>query len=197
MIHLRPALVFALFFAAFAAVFALVVTGIGQTLFPRQAGGSLVRDAQGQVIGSELIGQLFQGDRYFHPRPSAAGSGYDAANSSGTNLGPNSRRLLDGAGDGSFLGVNQLSEQYRRLNSVPTSVKIPADAVTRSGSGLDPHISLRNAELQAPRVARARGMDEDAVRELIRRHVDPAFLGIFGEPAVHVLNLNRALDAPR
>ncbi|RYG46476.1 K(+)-transporting ATPase subunit C [bacterium] len=191
---LRPAIVLTLLFAlATGLAFPALITGIAQTLFPHQANGSLIRDASGRVVGSEIVGQNFTEARYFHPRPSAAGGGYDAANSSGTNLGPTSDKLINGA-EG-FDGVKGLAEAYRKENGLAPDTELPADAVTRSASGLDPHISPANAELQIVRVAKARRLAPDEVRRLVRAHTDDAFVGIFGERAVNVLTLNRALDS--
>jgi K+-transporting ATPase ATPase C chain len=154
------------------------VWAIGQLAFREKANGSLIaRDRR--VIGSSLIGQRFAANRYFHPRPSAAGDGYDAAASGGSNLGPTSRKL-----------AGRISGEMKRLGT-PNA---PADAVTASASGLDPHISPAYALLQVPRVARARGLEEVRVRSLVERHVEGRFLGVFGEPRVNVLLLNLALD---
>lgn len=189
---LRPAIVLTLFFVLVTGLaFPLAITAIAQGLFPQQANGSLIQ-VDGKVVGSELIGQVFTSDRYFHPRPSAAGAGYDANSSSGTNLGPTNPKLLTGA-DG-FDGVQQLAKAYRELNGVPSDVQLPADAVTRSGSGLDPHISARNAELQVSRVAKARGLAEEKVKALVAKATQPATMGILGEPIVNVLKLNISLD---
>jgi K+-transporting ATPase ATPase C chain len=163
-----------------------VVTGLAQTLFPRQANGSLVA-VNGRVVGSELIGQPFTQPYYFHPRPSAAGSGYDATASGGTNKGPTDGRLAD-------------TLIARRVDSVVaieggSRGRVPSDMVTASASGLDPHISPDNARLQVARVARARGAGVDAVRTLVDRHVDGRQFGFFGEPRVNVLLLNIALDS--
>jgi len=201
--QLRPAILLTLFFILVTGLaFPAVITGIAQTVFPRQANGSLIVE-KGNVIGSEIIGQGFAKPEYFHPRPSAAGNGYDAANSSGTNLGPTSDKLINGIADDpktkdadeSYDGVKQLAEKYRKENGLAADALLPADAVTRSASGLDPHISPRNAELQADRVAKARGMDVAKVKELIAANTDAAFIGVFGDPAVNVLKLNRALDS--
>lgn len=170
-------------------------------LFPRQAGGTLItRDDV--VVGSELIGQDFTGPGYFHPRPSAAGKGYDGASSGGTNLGPASAKLRDGARDDpatpdvdeSFAGVRELAEAYRARNGLPPGSAVPIDAVTRSASGLDPHIGPENAAMQVARVARARHLSEDSVRRLVAQHARRRSLGILGEPTVAVLPLNLALD---
>ena len=148
--HLRPALLLTLFFVVLTGLaFPVVVWGLGRTLFPDAASGSLLRDAQGTVIGSSLLGQAFSRPEYFHPRPSAAGAGYDAANSGGTNLGPTSDKLVNGLGDGSFSGFRQLAAQYRAENGLAPDTLIPADAATRSASGLDPDISPGNAHLQS------------------------------------------------
>lgn len=203
--QLRPAILLTLLFILVTGLaFPAAITGIAQVVFPHQANGSLITQ-NGKVVGSEIIGQNFSKPEYFHPRPSAAGSGYDASNSSGTNLGPTSDKLINGIADDpatkdtdeSYSGVKQLAEAYRKENGLAPDAILPADAVTRSASGLDPHISPRNAELQAPRVAKARGIDEARVRELIAANTDKPFVGVFGDPAVNVLKLNRALDAAR
>jgi potassium-transporting ATPase KdpC subunit len=165
----------------------LVVWGIAQVCFPTQANGSLLTDAKGQVIGSKLIGQDFTGAKYFHPRPSAAGIGYDAANSGGSNLGPTSRQLYD--------TIKGRVEAYRKENGLLDNAPVPADAVTTSASGLDPHISPRNAELQVSRVAKARGMNQEKLRALVKLHTEGPDLGFLGEPGVNVLTLNLALDS--
>lgn len=168
-------------------VYPLVVWAIGQIAFPHQADGSLV-ERNGKVIGSSLIAQNFAGIQYFHPRPSAAGDdGYDAANSGGSNLGPLSQKLSD--------QVKERVSAYISENDLPPDTKVPADAVTASGSGLDPHISVRNAELQAARVAGARGMSMDEIGKYIRKYTEGPQLGFLGDPAVNVLELNQALDA--
>ena len=168
-------------------LYPLVVFGVSQILFHDQANGSLIVDKDGTIHGSRLLGQSFTADKYFHPRPSAAGNGYDAASSSGSNLGPTSQKLND--------AIVQRIADYRAQNNLATNAPVPADAVTASGSGLDPHISLRNAELQTPRVAKARSLGEDKVRELVHANTDSADLGILGDPGVNVLALNLALDA--
>lgn len=168
-------------------IFPIVVWGGGQLLFPRQANGSLIEGDGRKIIGSEWIGQGFSGVSYFHPRPSAAGAnGYDAASSGGSNLGPTSQKLID--------ALKQRVEAYRAENHLPTDRLVPVDAVTASGSGLDPHISVENAGLQIPRVARARSLPLDRVADEVRRATEGRSLGIFGEPGVNVLKLNLALD---
>ena len=201
--HLRPALVLTAFFVILTGfAFPGVIWAIGQTVFPEQANGSLLRDARGNVVGSALLGQSFARPEYFHPRPSAAGAGYDAANSGGTNLGPTSDKLINGikddpatpATDESYLGFKDLAKAYRDENGLAADAVVPADAPTRSGSGLDPHISAANAELQAARVAKARGLPEERLRRLVMEQEEGRFLGILGEPRVNVLLLNLALD---
>lgn len=200
--HLRPAIGLTLFFIfATGLAFPAVVTGLSQVLFPRQANGSLIRSADGTVIGSEIIGQNFAKPVYFHPRPSAAGNGYDPTGSGGTNLGPTSDKLINGVPsdpkqkpDPQFDGVKQLTDAYRKENSLSADAFVPVDAVTRSASGLDPHISVMNAEIQAKRIAAARKISVEDVLKAVRDNTDPAFAGVFGEPAVNVLKLNLALD---
>jgi len=161
--EIRGAVVSTLVLAAVCCgLYPLIVFGIAQVAFHDKANGSLIVEKDGTVRGSQLLGQGFTGEKYFHPRPSAAGNGYDAANSSGSNLGPTSQKLND--------SIKGNIETYRKENGLKDTDSVPADAVTASGSGLDPHISVRNAELQAPRVARARGRSLEAVGELIRRH---------------------------
>jgi K+-transporting ATPase ATPase C chain len=202
--HLRPAILLTVFFVLLTGVvFPGVIWGIGQAVFPTQANGSLLRNARGDVIGSSLIGQAFTRPGYFHPRPSAAGSGYDATNSGGTNLGPTSDKLVHGVKDDpatpgvdeTYLGFNNLARMYRVENGLASDALIPADAATRSASGLDPEISAANAELQIERVARARNLSPERVRELVSEHEKGRFLGFLGEPRVNVLALNLALDA--
>jgi potassium-transporting ATPase KdpC subunit len=166
-------------------VYPLAVTGASQVAFGTKANGSLI-ERDGRVVGSSLIGQVFQGRRYFQPRPSAAGDGYDAMSSSASNLGPTNPVLLD--------AVRELLDAYRELNDVTPGTGVPIDAVTSSGSGLDPHISPANARLQARRVAEARGLALADVLELIDRHTSGRSLGFLGEPGVNVLELNLALD---
>jgi len=167
-------------------LYPLIVFGISQALFHDKANGSLIVDPNGTVRGSRLLGQEFADAKYFHPRPSAAGNGYDATSSGGSNLGPTSRKLND--------AIKERLAAYRAENGLSESAPVPADAVTASGSGLDPHISLQNAELQIPRVVKARGVAEEKVRELIRQSTNGRDFGVFGEPGVNVLQLNRALD---
>src|SRR5579862_4188238 len=154
-------------------------------LFSHKADGSLVLDG-GKVVGSELIGQHFAGDKYFTSRPSSAGTGYDAANSSGSNLGPLSQKLID--------GVKDNVAAYRKQNGLEETTPVPADAVLGASSGLDPHISVENALLQAPRVARVRGMSAEIVRHYVEEHTEGRDLGFLGEPRVNVFLLNRSLD---
>jgi potassium-transporting ATPase KdpC subunit len=168
-------------------LYPLVVFGLGQLVFPKQANGSLLLDAGGHVVGSRLIGQQFTADKFFHSRPSAAGSGYDAISSGGSNLGPTSQKLRD--------SIAQNLADYRTQNGLAANAVVPADAVTASASGLDPQISPENAALQAPRVAKARGLALGQVRALIDQWTARADLGFLGDPGVNVLELNLALDA--
>jgi potassium-transporting ATPase KdpC subunit len=168
-------------------LYPLVVFGISQALFHEKANGSLILDADGTVRGSRLLGQSLTADKYFHPRPSAAGTGYDATSSGGSNLGPTSQKLND--------AIKDRVDGYRKENGLNADEFVPADAVTASGSGLDPHISLRNAELQTPRVAKSRAVSEEKLRELIKQNTDARDLGLLGDPGVNVLSLNRALDS--
>jgi len=167
-------------------LYPLIVLGISQALFHDKANGSLIIDSDGTVRGSKLLAQGFSADKYFHPRPSAAGTGYDATSSGGSNLGPTSQKLND--------AIKDRVGAYRKENGLKEDESVPADAVTASGSGLDPHISLRNAELQTPRVAKARGLSEEKLHDLIQQHIGGRDLGVLGEPGVNVLTLNRALD---
>ena len=166
-------------------IYPLMVWGIAQGLFPDKANGSLIMHG-GKVIGSGLLSQGFTGAQYFHPRPSAAGTGYDAASSGGSNLGPLSKKLID--------TVSQRVSDYRTENNLSRGSLVPADAVTTSASGLDPHISLENALVQSRRVAKARGMSEEALHKKMVSHTEARDLGFFGEPRVNVLLLNLDLD---
>jgi K+-transporting ATPase ATPase C chain len=183
--HLRPALVsMGLFTALLGVAYPLAVTGVAQAAFPSQAGGSLVRDAKGAVVGSALIGQAFAKPEYFHGRPSAAGNGYDASASSGSNMGPLNDKLID-----------REKIDATALRAENPGVLIPADAVTSSASGLDPDISPANARFQAARIAKARGQTPAAVLAVVDAQVERPLLGFIGQPRVNVLALNRALDA--
>jgi K+-transporting ATPase ATPase C chain len=178
-------------------IYPLVITGIGQMLFPYQANGSLLKSANGTVVGSALIGQEFTKPQYFHSRPSAtmstaatpAPQPYNAANSGASNLGPTNKMLT--------MTVQQRANAYRQENNLPANAPVPVDAVTTSGSGLDPDISPANAALQAPRVARVRGVPLATVQTLVARYTTGRTFGILGEPRVHVLWLNQALDAAK
>ena len=188
--ELRSAVMVTLAFAVVCCgLYPLVVFGVAQVFFRDQANGSLIVGTDGTVHGSKLLGQQFTADKYFHTRPSDAGANgmaYDATSSGGSNLGPTSTNLAT--------TVAQRIADYRTANGLATNALVPADAVTASGSGLDPHISLRNAELQAPRVAKARNLGVEKVLALVRANTDPASLGFLGEPGVNVLKLNLALD---
>jgi K+-transporting ATPase ATPase C chain len=181
-----------LFFAIIlCGVYPLVVYGAGKLLFPHQADGSLLVDKSGAVRGSALLAQNFTGAQYFHPRPSAAGAnGFDATSSGGSNLGPTSSNLV--------ANITANIASYRADNNIATNSPIyntiPADAVTASGSGLDPHISVANAEIQIARVAKARGISEEPLRKIVQQNTDGRDLGVFGEPRVNVMTLNFALD---
>jgi potassium-transporting ATPase KdpC subunit len=166
-------------------IYPLLVWLIGQGIFPAKANGSLVTQS-GKIVGSGLISQGFGDPKYFHPRPSSAGQGHDAANSGGSNLGPTSQKLID--------AVKQRVIDYRSENGIAPDTPVPADAVSASASGLDRHISLKNAILQAPRVAKTRGLQAEAVLKQIDAHTEGRDLGILGEPGVNVLMLNMALD---
>jgi K+-transporting ATPase ATPase C chain len=167
-------------------LYPLAMTGVGQVVFGDKADGSLITDADGRVVGSSLIGQAFDGDRWFQPRPSAAGDGYDGTASSSSNLGPTNPELLD--------TVAERVDAYRSTNGLTAGARVPIDAVTASGSGLDPQISVANARLQAARVAAARGLSVQEVDDLIDAHTTGRSLGFLGEPGVNVLQLNLALD---
>ena len=196
------------FVVALCGVYPLAVWAVGESLFHDKANGSLIVDTNGNVRGSRLLAQNFSEEKYFQPRPSAAGAGYDAANSGGTNLGPTSAKLAHGihAADtngkpiadlSNFDGIADLVQAYRKLNRLDANAPVPADAVTRSASGLDPHISVANAKIQATRVARARQLSLDRVLTLIAENTDTRDLGFLGEPGVNVLTLNLALDQLR
>lgn len=187
--QLRPAILLTFLLCVITGfIYPGIVTGLAQLLFPYQANGSLVKAAgpSGRVVGSSLIGQSFSRPEYFHPRPSAAGAGYDDTLSAGTNLGPTSARLADTLIAGAVQDVVQ--------NDGAVKGHIPADMVTSSASGLDPHISPANALLQVARVARARGADPEAIQALVERHTEGRTLGLLGGPRVNVLLLNQALD---
>ncbi len=187
--QLVPALAVFLFFTVLVGVvYPLAVTGVARIAFPANSQGSLVRQGD-TVVGSRLIGQAFSGQRYFRPRPSAAGEGYDGAASAASNLGPTSKVLL--------ADVRTRIVAYRRLNGLAANTPVPVDAVTASASGLDPEISPANARLQAPRVARARNLPLAQVLALVREHTDGRSLGFLGEPAVNVLELNLALESQK
>ncbi len=177
-----------LFFAVIlCGLYPLIVYGAARLLFPNQANGSLLVDKSGAVRGSALLAQNFTGAKYFHPRPSAAGAnGYDATSSSGSNLGPTSSNLV--------ANLTQNIANYRGENGLTTNTLVPADAVTASGSGLDPDINPENAALQIPRVARARGLSKEQLRKLVRQNTRDRDFGIWGEPRVNVMTLNFALD---
>jgi K+-transporting ATPase ATPase C chain len=166
----------------FGVAFPLLVTGLAQILFPKQANGQLITH-NGQIVGSRLIGQSFSSPAYFHSRPSNAGTGYDAANSGGSNLGPTNQSL-----------IARVQSDADRLQAENPSAPIPMDLLTSSASGLDPHISPDAAEFQVPRIAKERGASEDAIRQVIRQHTQFRQFGVLGEPRVNVLELNLALD---
>ncbi|MDR3512482.1 MAG: potassium-transporting ATPase subunit KdpC [Caulobacteraceae bacterium] len=182
--HVRPAVVMmALFTLVLGLGYPLAMTGVAGLVFPYQAGGSLVRDASGQVIGSALLAQGFAKPEYLHPRPSAAGNGYDATASGGSNLGPMDQHLID-----------RVKGDAATLRKDAGGLPIPADAVTTSGSGLDPDVTPENAHMQALRIANARGVSAAQIDSLVDQMTTPAVLGFIGEPRVNVLALNRVLD---
>ena len=193
--QLRPAISLAVLLTILLGlVYPLTITGIAQAVFPFQANGSLLRDDFGTVVGSALIGQEFTSPGYFHGRPSVtvdADSGedrpYNAANTTASNLAPTNQKLID--------TVEARTRAYRELNGLSSETRVPVDAVTSSGSGLDPHITPANARLQVTRVAQARGLNQEAVAALVDAHTEGRTFGLLGEPRVNVLGLNRALDA--
>lgn len=183
-------------------IFPFIVTAVAQLFFPEQANGSLIRNHAGLLVGAKLIGQEFTGAKYFHPRPSAAG--YSGVASSGTNLGPTSYQLILGKKAGedpgckafgkAFLGIAELAQTYRRINYLSPHAQVPVDAVTRSGSGLDPDISVDNAIFQAHRVAKVRAIPLPTILKLVSLHTEGRQFGLLGQPRVNVLMLNIALD---
>jgi K+-transporting ATPase ATPase C chain len=182
--HIYPAVALTIVLTVLVGIiYPFVMTGLSELLFKEKARGSLI-EREGKVIGSRLIGQPFKGPGYFHSRPSAAGSGYDAAASGATNLGPTSKQLFE----------EQVRGRAKQLRAENANTQIPVDLITSSGSGLDPHISPAAAEFQIPRVARERRMSEDEVRGLVRKHTEGREFGVLGEPRVNVLELNLALD---
>ena len=189
--EIRGAIVSTLVFAAvLCGLYPAVVWGVSQLAFEHKADGSLIVDKDGTVRGSTLLGQVFTGEKYFHSRPSAAGAnGYDAASSSGSNLGPTSQKLND--------AIKDRIAAYRSTEGLAATAEVPADAVTASASGLDPHISVKNAELQAARVAKARNLSVEKVKELIATSTSKPDLGILGDAGVNVLKLNLSLDASK
>lgn len=181
----RPVAITAILLLFLGGAYPLITWGLAQVFFKEKADGSLLRSADGAVVGSSLLAQRFQEQKYFHSRPSAAGTGYDASASGGSNFGPTSAKLRD--------SIKVRVDAYRKENGLPDSMKVPADAVMASGSGLDPEISVANAEFQSVRVAKARNIGPDRVKALISSHTRKRGLGVLGEPGVNVLTLNLAL----
>jgi K+-transporting ATPase ATPase C chain len=185
--QLTPAFLAVLVFTLLCGVvYPLVATAVGQVAFDHQADGSLI-ERGGHVVGSDLIGQVFTAPQYFHSRPSAAGDGYDGSASSGSNLGPTNPDLLN--------AVTERVAAYREENNLADDAMVPVDAVTASGSGLDPHITVANADIQSARVAAARGLDVSTVLAMVHDYTEGRDLGVLGEPGVNVVRLNLALDA--
>jgi K+-transporting ATPase ATPase C chain len=185
--QLTPAFLAVLVFTLLCGVvYPLLATAVGQVAFDHQADGSLI-ERDGHVVGSELIGQVFTAPGYFHNRPSAAGDGYDGSASSGSNLGPTNPDLMN--------AVKERVAAYREENNLPDDAMVPVDAVTASGSGLDPHITVANADIQSARVAAARGLDVSMVLAMVHDYTEARDLGVLGEPGVNVVRLNLALDA--